>query len=240
MFDRETGYPLYEWRADAPKGITRCIRWIRTPAVSPRTPSNERKPSCRRTTGLKKARAAVVQAIAHRTFRGNAAVAERVAVFDDRLAALASCHALLVQADWTGAELAAIVASQLDPYVSENPDRLMTRGPPVVLPPDLATPFGLVLHELATNAAKYGCLSYPAGMLAVTWTLGENDADRIVRVLWTEAGGPAVAKPASVGLGSRLIDGAIPNARVTREFRPEGLVCTIEVPFPELDTAAAE
>ncbi|RAI33681.1 chemotaxis protein CheB [Rhodoplanes serenus] len=181
---------------------------------------------------------AVAQAIAHSTFRGDAEMRERVARFDERLAALASSHGLLVQTDWTAADLGALVAGQLAPYVSAHPDGLITEGGPLALSADIATPLGLVIHELATNAAKHGALSRPSGTVRVAWRLGERDGARMLTLVWSEIGGPPVTPPSRSGLGSRLIDGAIPNATVTRDFRPDGLVCTIEVAMPNKEVTA--
>ncbi|EJW12654.1 Chemotaxis protein methyltransferase CheR [Rhodovulum sp. PH10] len=181
---------------------------------------------------------AVVQAIAHRTFRGNSGMSELVAHFDQRLAALANAHALLVQSDWAGASLAAIVESQLAGHLADGAERLVIDGPPVVLPPDLATPFGLVIHELATNATKHGALSRPTGTVHIDWTVAPQEHGALLSVSWREVGGPPVTPPRGNGLGSVLIANAIPNAEVSREFRPDGFVCRIEVPLPPADAAS--
>jgi two-component system CheB/CheR fusion protein len=102
-----------------------------------------------------------------------------------------------------------------------------------LLPADLATPFGLVFHELATNAAKQGSLSNQTGRVAVTWTVSRGDKGRLIRVEWQETGGPPAQKPADGGFGTTLIESAIPGAAVKREFRAGGLVCTIELELPE-------
>ena len=159
-------------------------------------------------------------------------MADRVARFDQRLAALASGHALLVQSDWTGADFGTLVTSQLAPYVSDHPERLITEGAPVFLPPDLAAPFGLVLHELATNAAKHGALSQQTGTVRVDWSVAERPGGQALVTTWTESGGPKVSPPTSTGLGSVLIQSAVPGAVVTRDYRADGLVCRIEVPLP--------
>lgn len=176
---------------------------------------------------------AVVQAIAHRTFRGNSGMSELVARFDQRLAALANAHALLVQSDWAGASLAALVESQLGGHLADGAERLVIEGPPVVLPPDLATPFGLVFHELATNATKHGALSRPTGTVHIGWTVTQQEHGTVLSVNWRETGGPPVAPPRGNGLGSVLIANAIPNAVVNREFLAAGFVCSIEVPLPD-------
>lgn len=125
------------------------------------------------------------------------------------------------------------MAGQLAPYVSAQPDRLITEGGAVALPADIATPLGLVIHELATNAAKYGSLTRPSGTVRVAWSVLEQERGRVLTVVWTESGGPPVAPPSVSGLGSRLIDGAVPGATVSRDFRPDGVVCAIAVPLAE-------
>jgi two-component system CheB/CheR fusion protein len=175
---------------------------------------------------------AVVQAIAHQSLRTSKSSQEFVERFDGRLAALAGAHSLLVNSDWHGADLATLTHTQMEPYTSENPDRVQIGGPAVTLPADLATPFGLILHELATNAAKHGALSRPRGTVAIEWSMSRNDP-RVLKVVWREQGGPPVQQPTTSGFGSALIDNGIPGATVKREFDPAGLICTIELPLPK-------
>ena len=176
---------------------------------------------------------AVVQAIARQTLRHAPSDADFVARFDGRLAALGRAHNLLVASDWRGANLAELARSQLEAYATDSADRLHIEGIPVFLPADAATPFALVLHELATNASKYGSLSRPAGCVQLGWTIARQNGERTLKLVWQEQGGPPVRPPTETGLGTTLIDTAIPGARVTREFRPEGLRCTIDAPLPE-------
>ena len=176
---------------------------------------------------------AVIQAIARYSLRSDQPKERLLEAFEGRLATLANAHSLLVDSNWQGADLAKLAHHQLDALAGDTPDRLRIEGEPIVLPPDLATPFGLVLHELATNAAKYGALSAPAGRVAVTWTVAPRNNQRILKFVWSETGGPAVAGPAAGGFGSTLIETAIPKAHVKREFRSAGLVCEIELALPE-------
>ena len=97
---------------------------------------------------------------------------ELVARFEGRLAALANAHTLLVQSDWKGADLGDLARQQLRAYAADNPDRVRLEGGAILLPPDVASPFGLVLHELATNAAKHGALSNHVGKVTAAWTAG--------------------------------------------------------------------
>jgi len=95
----------------------------------------------------------------------------------------------------------------------------------------LATPFGLVFHELATNAAKYGSLSVARGRVALQWSVGPASASNSLEVVWQEVNGPPVKSPARSGLGSSLLEGVIANGTVKREFCEDGLICTIVVPL---------
>lgn len=101
------------------------------------------------------------------------------------------------------------------------------------LPADLATPFGLVFHELATNAAKYGSFSQQAGTVDMDWRLQTQNGHPVLNVVWRERGGPKTTEPKTKSFGSELIERAIPNATVRREFARDGVVCTIEAQLPK-------
>ncbi|MBV9968566.1 MAG: PAS domain-containing protein, partial [Xanthobacteraceae bacterium] len=176
---------------------------------------------------------AVIQAVARYSLRSEQPKERLLEAFEGRLSTLASAHSLLVESNWQGADLGRLAHQQLDALAGDTAERLRIEGEPVVLAPDLATPFGLVLHELATNAAKYGALSASTGKVAVTWSVIPRNNDRFLRFVWSETGGPAVAAPTSTGFGSTLIETAIPKAKVKREFRSAGLVCEIELTLPE-------
>jgi two-component system CheB/CheR fusion protein len=174
----------------------------------------------------------VVQAIAGQTSRETTSVNDFVNTFRGRLAALASAHDLLVQSEWKGADLETLVRSELKPYEGKRAERLRIEGPNVLLPSGIATPFGLVLHELAVNAAKHGALSVPEGNVSISWTLDGDGARPRLSLLWSEEDGPPVdqAKKA-VGAGSSLINHALPESKIEREFQASGVVCKIELPL---------
>lgn len=174
---------------------------------------------------------AVVQAIAHQSLRTSGSAEQFVERFDGRLSALASAHTLLVNSDWQGADLASLARSQLEVYVSDDPPRVRFAGDPVMLHAELATPFGLVLHELATNAAKHGSLSRREGTVNLSWTLNSRNHPQTLKVVWQEQGGPRVTEPKANGFGSTLIDNVVPGATVVRDYNPAGLICTIELPL---------
>jgi two-component system, chemotaxis family, CheB/CheR fusion protein len=175
----------------------------------------------------------VIQSIARHTLRHGKAAKGVVERFEGRLSALASAHNLLVESNWNGADLGELAHQQLKAHTTESPNHLKIEGEPIVLPPDLATPFGLVLHELATNAAKHGALSTSSGHVSVTWSVSHRNRHRILAFEWKETNGPKVKRSATSGFGSTLIQSAIPGAQVNREFRSDGLVCTIELDLTE-------
>jgi two-component system CheB/CheR fusion protein len=174
---------------------------------------------------------AVVQAIAHQTLRTAKTNKDFVQAFEGRVAALGSAHDLLVRSDWKGADLKSLAREQLKPHISHDPSRAQIEGPPVLLPPGLASPFGFVIYELATNAAKYGAWSVPAGTVSLNWSLVPGNPSTWLKFEWKESGGPPVNPPTDKGFGSVLIEKGIPQARVNREFKPSGVVCTVEVPL---------
>ncbi|MEC4594471.1 chemotaxis protein CheB [Nitrospirillum amazonense] len=176
---------------------------------------------------------AVVQSLARQTLRTAGSSERFVDLFEGRLTALARAHTLLVDCQWEGAELIALARIQLAAYISADPQRLRLEGAHVLLPPHLATPFGLVLHELATNAAKYGALSVAGGRVELAWTQVTREGRPFLTVTWREFDGPAVVPPEHHGFGGVLIERGMPGATVTRLFEPTGLVCTMEIDLEE-------
>lgn len=176
---------------------------------------------------------AVVQAIAHQSLRTPGSTQDFVERFDGRLTALASAHTILVNSEWRGADLATLARSQIEACVTASATRVRISGEPVTLRVDLATPFGLILHELATNAAKHGALTLPSGTVSLSWTVDRASISHVLKITWREQGGPSVRQLATSGFGSMLIEGGLPNATVRREFDPAGLICTIELPLPK-------
>jgi two-component system CheB/CheR fusion protein len=143
---------------------------------------------------------AVVQSIVTQSLRGSGASQEAQLSLSSRLLAVAKSHDLLVSHEYNGADVMAIAREQLAGYLGEEAPRVRLEGPPVHLSSDQATPFGLLVNELATNATKYGSLSTPAGRVTVTWELIQADRGRRLRLVWTEKGGPPVSAPKTRGL----------------------------------------
>jgi PAS domain S-box-containing protein len=174
---------------------------------------------------------AVVQSIAHQTFKDTDPEAR--AGFEGRLVALAIAHNLLTQANWENASLERLAADALH-LSGPNGKRVSMSGPRILLPPREALAIAMALHELYTNAVKYGALSNEAGRVALAWSRPDDPQDRL-DLVWREHGGPAVSPPRRRGFGSLLLERTLANdlhGSVTMEFRPEGLVCSIAAPLP--------
>jgi PAS domain S-box-containing protein len=172
---------------------------------------------------------ATVQAIATQSLRGpdvSEAARER---FKARLMALARANDVLVDDAWRGATLSDVAAQVASPYGGADPQRFVLEGPDVRLRPELAVAVTLALHELATNAAKYGALSAASGRVELIWSLTEE----AFGLVWRESGGPPVTAPEKVGFGDRLIREGLGRAlrgQVALDYLPTGLVCTVSAP----------
>jgi PAS domain S-box-containing protein len=146
-----------------------------------------------------------------------------------RIQAMANVHSLFVETRWIGAEVSAIAKQEFAPYLNEHDARMRMEGLQTVLEPAAAQAVAVVLHELATNASKYGALSNAKGEIRLTWSRSE---DGLLMLRWTELGGPSVNAPERKGFGSRLIEGTISQlgGKVLFDWRAEGLFCEIAVP----------
>ncbi|MBI1684190.1 sensor histidine kinase [Caulobacter hibisci] len=170
---------------------------------------------------------ATIQAISAQTF-GTSPLRQ---TFENRLAALSDAHDLITSTGWSGG-LAALVRTALEPFMASG--RIAIEGCPVLLNDAQAVPFALALHELATNAAKYGALSAQGGQVDVSWTVQTAEQDRLV-FCWRESGGPLVVAPKRRGFGSRMIERSLAGelkGEVTLAFEPTGVVCTIQALLP--------
>jgi PAS domain S-box-containing protein len=145
---------------------------------------------------------------------------------EGRIQALANVHSLFVATRWIGAELSTIARQELTPYSKMGETRVRINGPEVLLKPDVAQALAVTLHELATNAAKYGSLSVSNGQIELNWS--HQDDDRL-NLRWTEMDGPPVREPTRKGFGGRVIEQMIGQQKGETRFdwRAEGLVCEI-------------
>ena len=145
-----------------------------------------------------------------------------------RIQSLANVHSLFVKTRWIGADLSMVATQELAPYSENNERRVRIDGPPVLLEPDAAQAIAITLHELATNAAKYGALAVPDGQVELKWS---HDADGRLHLRWTESDGPKVQEPAQMGFGGRIIERMIAqrSGKTHFDWRSDGLVCEISL-----------
>lgn len=170
---------------------------------------------------------AVVQGLAHQTFRKTDRVAMRA--FEGRLLALAGAHSLLTRANWENASLRKLAADALQ---AGGGRRILVEGPDIMLSPRFALSLALAFHELFTNTLKYGALSAESGSVRVTWAPHADGKTLVIR--WMESGGPETKPPKQRGFGSLLIEKALAQdvqGDVTMDYRPGGLTCSITLPF---------
>lgn len=172
---------------------------------------------------------AIVQSIISQTWRSAGTHEDFVERVQGRIVALAEAHKLLFASEWAGVDLQELVARELAPYGSGRPERVRLSGPTVTLPANVATSMALVLHELATNASKYGAFSSDAGYVELSWTLDEKGKANRLKLVWREHDGPPVTPPKDLGFGAGLIRDALPGSKVRHQFDPSGVVCTVEV-----------
>jgi two-component sensor histidine kinase len=177
---------------------------------------------------------ATVQSIAAQTLRTAATKDAASEALEKRLLALSRAHDVLTRENWVGADLTDVVARALQPYEVPGEPRLRVEGPSVRVTPRMSLALAMALHELATNAVKYGALSNKSGTIAVSWTLSNGAAPPRLTLRWVESGGPPVRDPGRRGFGSRLIERSLAqdlDGEVTIAFAPQGVVCTVDAPI---------
>ena len=184
---------------------------------------------------------AIVQSIAMQTLRGDGAEGRSRLAFESRLTALAAAHDLLTTENWESASLRQVI-EKAGLGCGAPADRLEVTGPEVRVQPRAAVSIAMAVHELCTNAVKYGALSNDRGQVTVEWEVTEAGDSSRLRLRWREEGGPPVTPPETRGFGTRMIERALAvelggSARI--EFLPEGVCCTIEAPLPALGDPSA-
>ncbi|WP_286965147.1 HWE histidine kinase domain-containing protein [Methylobacterium sp.] len=170
---------------------------------------------------------ATVQAIAHQTFRHDHSA--KTDIFEARLLALSKAHDLLTRESWEGADLGQVVDGAIAPFRRTDGTRFRVMGQRVWLPPRTALALAMALHELCTNAAKYGALSIPSGQVVIAWETSGTDASHLA-IRWEEQGGPVVTAPTRQGFGTRLIERALAselNGEVELRYEPGGVVWVV-------------
>ena len=173
---------------------------------------------------------AVVQALAQQTLKNATSLPEAATTLAARLAALARANEILTREEAQPGDLRAIIEAAVAPQIGDH--QLVVEGPPVTLQSSMVVTMTLALHELATNAVKYGAMSAPAGQVHVSWVLKKKEGRKVVELTWRETGGPRVSPPTQTGFGSRLLERAIAGSggKATVEYPAEGLVCRLTVP----------
>ncbi len=173
---------------------------------------------------------ATVQSIAMQTARSHDDPRSFAESFQARLMALSHTHDLLTRSHWEGADLRDVLEHET---AAHGPGRIVLNGPALALGPAAALSFGMIFHELATNAAKYGALSVPDGRVFVDWTVA-NQSSRILSVVWREVGGPAVSPPTRKGFGSRLIERNVRHdlaGEAKLSYASDGFIAELSVPI---------
>ena len=182
---------------------------------------------------------ATVQAIAVQTLRDSVPLPMAKKDFMARLRALARAHDVLTRENWEGATLGEVVMDALEPHGGEPDARYDIGGPSLRLDAKTALSISMALHELSTNAAKYGAFSVPTGRVRVDWRIEDGGAEPLLRLVWRESGGPPVSPPERRGFGSKLIErGLAAELRgvVRLNFELTGVVCTIDAPLSSVGT----
>jgi two-component system CheB/CheR fusion protein len=174
---------------------------------------------------------AIVSSIVAQTLKANPSPEVFAGTINGRITAIARAHSLLTDHRAGGGTLRDLIDTELGPYRGRD---LVIQGPDLVLTPKAGLSVAMAIHELASNAAKYGSLSIPKGRISITWTVTGNP-ERLLRLIWEESGGPRVAgPPAQRGFGTTLIERTLSyewHAEVKRSFDESGVVCTIDLPF---------
>jgi two-component sensor histidine kinase len=175
---------------------------------------------------------AVVQSVAAQSFRGETK-GQSYARFEARLMALSRAHDILTQENWESADLRGLVTETVAPHCADA-SRFEISGVPLRVSATMALSLSMALHELCTNAAKYGALSNATGRVHIGWHMTNGSDGHRLHLRWDERGGPAVLPPRSRGFGSRLIEQGLArelDADVYLDYAPSGVVCTIETPL---------
>jgi two-component sensor histidine kinase len=186
---------------------------------------------------------AIVQGLAQQSFRRQGDPQRARAAFEARLTALAAAHNLLTRNSWEPAFIAEVVEASLTAALGSDVERVDFAGPELKVPPQTAVSIALALHELSTNAIKYGALSEPGGTVRIRWETRFEGEQARFSLVWTERGGPPVRPPEARGFGSRMIEHGLAadlGGQAQLNFEPEGVVYTIDAPLPvERETADA-
>ncbi len=180
-----------------------------------------------------------IQALVVQTSRSAESLTGFVEGLDGRIQSMAKAHSLLSESRWEGVSIGRLMREELDPYSKRN-NVIALRGPEIVLTPKSALSLSLAVHELATNASKFGALQSTSGSVTIEWDVS---GDGGIKLLWREADGPVVLPPTRRGFGSTLIERALAmetGGRAKIEYLPEGVVCEVSLPATSVSRLAPE
>jgi PAS domain S-box-containing protein len=173
---------------------------------------------------------AIIQSVAQQSFRGDDPTATQLARFEGRLGALSAAHGILTRERWEAVPLRRLICDTFTAVRSDD-ERLDLHGPDLMLPPKVAVSLAMAIHELATNALKYGSLSTETGKVTIRWST-ENER---LKVEWKEQGGPVVPIPTNRGFGTRMIERGLAaelGGKVRIHYEPDGVRCEVDAPIP--------
>lgn len=176
---------------------------------------------------------AMIQSVARQTIRQNPDPQDFIDAFSGRLRTISDMHVLLADHDWTGVQMLEVIGSQLGSRFRTQPDRVAVRGTDVTLPADQAIGLGLILHELTSNALRYGAWSNETGWVSIDWDI-KSAPVRGLELTWEERGGPSVGQPEELGMGVRLIERSLAkvlDSEVKLDFNPLGVRARIWLPL---------
>ncbi len=176
---------------------------------------------------------AIVSAITSQSLRTASSLEEASKTIGDRLQALAVAQDLLIRETWTGASCRSLIESAVRAFQSKSLDQFTITGDSLAISSGPAMSLSMVIHELCTNATKYGALSAPGGRVSISWSATQDTPKRFV-LHWKESGGPPVVEPSRKSFGSRLIEQALPGqlqGEARLRFDPDGLSCEVNIPL---------
>ena len=173
----------------------------------------------------------VVNSVVSMTARATESVESCERLLHERLGAIGRTVDLMLRDDWSGAGLGDLVSAELEPYRDHGVGNYRLSGPEVKIPPHWALSLTLALHELATNAAKYGALSRPSGVVNVEWQVGQKGKGKVLQLDWVESGGPPASPPDRQGFGSDLIMRCMGRSKTRLTYDHSGFEAHFQVPF---------
>ncbi len=177
----------------------------------------------------------VIQSIVTQSLRGANSVAEVASTLQDRISAYSRAHDILMRENWSSTDLKTVVDSAIASLGLEGSPRFLSSGPDVELDSQAALAISLVLHELGTNARKYGALSNADGLITMRWTVIKDAGGPLIEATWAESGGPKVVPPSKKGFGSRLISVSLASfGELFIDYLETGLVVKLRAPLEKL------